>query len=75
MSTEPGPKKRARSLKWRLVWRLIALQAGVLLVLVVGLMSLLLHADISGKIMEAGAAEIVAGAVSRNAAGDLTLDA
>ncbi len=75
MTVTACTKRPARSLKWRLVWRLIALQAGVLLMLVVGLMSLLLHADISGKIMEAGAADIVAGAVSRDAAGELTLDA
>ncbi|QCI64024.1 sensor histidine kinase [Phreatobacter stygius] len=67
-------KKKARSLKWRLVWQLIALQAAVLSVIVIGVMSLLLEANISDKIMEAGAAEIVANAVSRDAAGELTLD-
>lgn len=67
-------RKRARSLKWRLVWRLIILQALVLSALVIGLVTVVLQANIPGKIMDGGAAEIVAKAISRDAAGDLVLD-
>lgn len=67
-------RKRARSLKWRLVWRLIILQALVLSVLVIGLVAVVLQANLPGKIMDGGAAEIVAKAISRDAAGELVLD-
>ncbi|MEO5756175.1 MAG: HAMP domain-containing sensor histidine kinase [Mesorhizobium sp.] len=67
-------KKPARSLKWRLVWQLLLLQAIVLGILMTSVVTIVIRANLPAKIMDDSAGSIVANAVSRNAAGELTLD-
>ena len=63
----------ANSLKKRLIWQILVFQVVLLSAVIAGFMALLIRADLGGKILDADAASVAAGAIRSAPGGGLTL--
>ncbi|MBD9628183.1 HAMP domain-containing histidine kinase [Ensifer sp. ENS06] len=61
------------SLRWKLVWQLLAFQAGIIVLLALVLTALIIRSDIGGMLADPQAIDVVSHAVERNQEGSLVL--